>query len=101
MLIENLSLRIWLIGLRRVIACLGCVVTILSLTYSTFTQQLISLEMLPAGNETFLASIPQGETWNRWHYTGAWDEGGQYLKPLSDQRKTADDPQTCSLSWKW
>lgn len=46
-------------------AVIGCSITILSLGYSTFIQQLVGYEMLPSHNGTLLANIPRTETWDQ------------------------------------
>jgi len=62
-------------GLRRVFAYLGCIVTVMSLTYSTFTQQVICLELRPISPDIQEPSnLNRTGSWAAW--TGAWDEGG-------------------------
>lgn len=51
----------------RLFTSLGCLVTILSLLYSTFTQQLITLELAPSFlNATAPGNLPRSETWAQW-----------------------------------
>jgi hypothetical protein len=49
----------------RFAACLGCLITILSLGYSTFTQQLISIELLPTANTTSPGNLPRSEAYRQ------------------------------------
>lgn len=43
----------------------GCLITILSLGYSTFVQQLIGLELLPLYDGYEIGNIPRSETWDQ------------------------------------
>lgn len=76
-----------------------CALSLLSLLFSTFTQQLISLEVLPAKTQAPLASIPRSEEWAQ--YTGAWDEGGWCDELTRDQQFVANALQTCFRLWTW
>lgn len=46
-------------------AITGCLITILSLAYSTFVQQLIGIELLPLYDDYGIGNIPRSETWDQ------------------------------------
>jgi len=45
----------------KLVACLGCLITILSLAYSFFTQQLIAFAVLPDPSTNSLSNIAHSE----------------------------------------
>lgn len=47
---------------KRYLACIGAIISVLSLVFSTFTQQLISLEL--AANDETLGNIPRIQVYN-------------------------------------
>jgi hypothetical protein len=49
----------------RIAACFGCAITILSLAFSTFTQQLISIELVPLANTTSPGNLAHSETYSQ------------------------------------
>ncbi|KAM0720532.1 hypothetical protein Q7P37_004668 [Cladosporium fusiforme] len=57
-----------LISKRRPIglmAIAGCLITILSLAYSTFVQQLVGIELLPLYDDYGIGNLPRTETWDQ------------------------------------
>lgn len=66
MLYSMLGLRKWNADsfLCRVLVHIGCMITIFSLAYSTFTQQLVNLVLLPgSGVNAALGNLPRCEAW--------------------------------------
>jgi hypothetical protein len=55
----------YLLFCTRFAACFGCLITILSLGYSTLTQQLISIELLPTANTTSPGNLPRSEAYHQ------------------------------------
>lgn len=51
--------------LNRAAACFGCLITILSLAFSTFTQQLINIELIRVDNATSPGNLPRSETYSQ------------------------------------
>lgn len=70
----------------RIAAWSGCMITILSLVFSTFTQQLISIELVPMSNDTSPGNIPRSET-----YTGGLPEYLYNRKHLLDHIESSAD----------
>nr|KAK5444628.1 hypothetical protein LTR18_004332 [Exophiala xenobiotica] len=77
------SLVLLFVSRRRYLAYFGALVTILSLAFGTFTQQLISYSMypIPSSHADLLpGNIPQAETWQ--NFTGNPAEGAMSI-PLT------------------
>lgn len=67
--------------LRRVLVYVGCMITILSLAYSTFTQQLVNLVLLPvSGENASLGNLPRCESWEAYDGTSSFNDpnGSKY-----------------------
>jgi Na+/citrate or Na+/malate symporter len=59
----------------RWFAYVGAVVTVISLAFGTFVQQLLAYENLPITDPALLpGNIPRSDTWQHW--TGNPAEGG-------------------------
>jgi hypothetical protein len=56
--------------MSRLVASIGCLIIITSLTYSTFTQQLLGLALQATGSsDSALQNLPRSETWAPWGAT--------------------------------
>ncbi|KAF2422356.1 hypothetical protein EJ08DRAFT_682680 [Tothia fuscella] len=69
---------------HRLLACLGALITILSLTFGTFTQQLLAIESLPVVDplsKLAPGNIPRSETWMNYSGSNGWG-----LKPTLNMK---------------
>lgn len=61
---------------------LGCLITVLALSYSTFTQQLLGQSLvLVDQNGTSLGNLPRSETWDK--YVGPESTKRRYMVPAT------------------